>query len=140
MSATGCDLASLARDGATYYVDALNSVRNDLEYITADLDAARSLGVRTLDETLQSIVLRFQELENRINRKTDEAGRQWEESFERIRALWHEAVQQRADEQENHEDCYSSDTLNEAVSEAVSTLKRRIKDAVCREIDDAESY
>lgn len=138
MSATGCDLASLARDGASYYVDALNSVRNDLEYITADLDAARTCSVRTLDETLSSIVLRFQELTNRITRKTDDAGRQWEDSFERIRELWHEAVDERASSA--HEDCYDSDSVSESVSEAVSTLKRRIKEAVCREIDDAESY
>jgi hypothetical protein len=138
MSATGCDLASLARDGRSYYDDALASVRTDLDYIVYELDAARTAPVSTIDATLASLVLRFQELSNRIGRKASEAGEQFDDSFEQIRKLWHEAVDQRASEA--HEDCYSSESVNDAVSEAVSTLKRRIKDAVCREIDDAESY
>ena len=140
MTTTGCDLASLARDGRNHFDDVLTETQGtlgrfaqkvrDVIYAPANEVEARLIRIATDVETLVETLASQQR----------HAGNQFDDCFEEIRKQWHEAVNQRAEEMDNHEDCYSSETLNESVSEAISTLKRRIKDAVVREIDDAEAY
>ena len=140
MTATGCDLASLARDGRTYFDDVLTETIGTIGRMAQQVRDAVYAPANEIEARLTRIARDAETLQETLARQQRDAGGQFDDSFEQIRKLWHEAVNQRAEEMDNHEDCYSSDSVNESVSEAISTLKRRIKDAVCREIDDAESY
>lgn len=138
MTTTGCDLASIARDAETYYTDLLREVRVTLAGVAEQVRGATLGDVVNLVGRLDSIATQLDEAASYVDRQENHCHGQFSDAFEEIRKQWHEAVDQRANSM--HDDCYSSESVQDATDEAVRCVKRNLLSAIKEAIDEAEAY
>lgn len=140
---TGCDLRYLAVELA----EGTRTRMFDRAHLLSNVAVQANLLADGLDvPILADLCFKVRQLasliEEQVTNLRDDAPDRYDAAMdviEKIRAHFHEAVDQRVSDEQADQECDCSDEVREAVSDAIDSLKENITRAVTRAIDNAEA-
>ncbi len=130
---TGCDLRYLAEQMGGRRADAHQANVYTLQEIREDV-ANVAASVSALAESVAALTSRLLRLEASEGQEAETARNDVNDTIEKVREHFHEAVDQRVSDG----GYYDEDSMSEAVSEALRSLRRNIASAIQDALSDID--